>query len=254
MLFGDVNPSGKLPATFPRSVGQIPLYYNHKPTALRGYVFGSNKPLFAFGHGLSYTTFSDAAPTVAPAKIAPDGRATVSVEVTNTGTRGGAEVAQLYIRAEVSRATRPVMELKGFRRVTLKPGEKQTVTFELGPEHLSYHGPDLKRVVEPGKFRVMVGGSSAEVKSAGLEVAKEPGKGPGAKPAADAVKPVARTDANSKAAHEQLLEKAKTRTDRNPQAHGTPKARKGNGREIPAGRAKRTLGTHPFSDRRLKTP
>ncbi len=208
VLFGDVNPSGKLPVTFPRTVGQIPIYYNHKPTALRGYALDSNKPLFAFGHGLSYTTFSYATPTVAPAKIAPDGKATVSVEVTNTGTRAGDEVVQLYIRAEVSRVTRPVMELKGFRRVTLKPGEKQTVTFDLGPEHLSYHGPDLKRVVEPGKFQVMAGGSSAAVKAVGLEVVKEPGKEPGAKPGT-AVKPVARTDANSKTAHEQLLEKAK---------------------------------------------
>ncbi|MEO2087875.1 MAG: glycoside hydrolase family 3 C-terminal domain-containing protein [Gemmataceae bacterium] len=206
VLFGDVNPSGKLPVTFPRSVGQLPLYYNHKPTALRGYVLDSNKPLYPFGHGLSYTTFAYATPAVSPAKIALDGKATVSVEVTNTGTRTGDEVVQLYLRAEVSRATRPVVELKGFRRVTLKPGEKQTVTFELGPEHLSYHGPDLKRVVEPGQFRVMVGGSSAEVKAAGLEVTKEPGL----KPPAAVVTPVARTDANSRTAHEQLLEKAKT--------------------------------------------
>jgi len=209
VLFGDVNPSGKLPVTFPRNVGQLPLYYNHKPTALRGYVFDSNKPLFAFGHGLSYTTFAYAAPTVAPTKIAPDSKATVSVEVSNTGTRAGDEVVQLYIRAEVSRATRPVMELKGFRRVSLKPGEKQTVTFELGPDHLSYHGQDMKRVVEPGKFQVMVGGSSAEVKAVGLEVTQAPAKEPGAKPPAEAVKPVARTDANSKIAHEQLLVKAK---------------------------------------------
>lgn len=176
VLFGDVNPSGKLPATFPRSVGQLPLYYNHKPTALRGYVLDSNKPLYAFGHGLSYTTFSYSDPTVAPAKIAPDGKTTVSVEVINTGKRAGDEIVQLYIRAEVSRATRPVMELKGFRRVSLKPGEKQTVTFDLGQEHLSYHGPDLKRVVEPGKFQVMVGGSSVEVKSVGLEVTPAPAK------------------------------------------------------------------------------
>jgi lysophospholipase L1-like esterase len=129
--------------------------------------------------------------------------------VTNTGQRAGDEVVQLYIRAEVSRATRPVMELKGFRRVALEPGEKQTVTFELGAEHLSYHGPDLKRVVEPGKFRVMVGGSSAQVRSAGFEVTKELGKEPGAKPPTEAEKPVARTDANSRTAHEQLLKKAK---------------------------------------------
>ena len=170
VLFGDVNPSGKLPASFPRSVGQLPQFYSHKPTALRGYLFGSTKPLFPFGHGLSYTTFSYSAPTVAPARIAPDGRATASVEVTNTGTRAGDEVVQLYVRAEVSRATRPVMELKGFQRITLAPGERRTVTFELGPEQLSYHGPDMKRVVEPGRFQVMVGGSSDDVKSVRLDV------------------------------------------------------------------------------------
>ncbi len=171
VLFGDVNPSGKLPVSLPRSVGQLPLFYNHKPTARRGYLFESTRPLFPFGHGLSYTTFSYSAPTVAPARIAPDGRATVSVEVTNTGARAGDEVVQLYVRAEVSRATRPVMELKGFRRVTLAPGERRTVTFELGPEQLSYHGPDMKRVVEPGRFQVMVGGSSDAVKSVALDVA-----------------------------------------------------------------------------------
>jgi beta-glucosidase len=171
VLFGDVNPGGKLPVSFPRSVGQLPLFYNHKPTAMRGYLFDSTKPLFPFGHGLSYTTFAYTAPTVAPAKITPDGRATVSVEVTNTGSRAGDEVVQLYVRAEVSRATRPVMELKGFKRIALAPGERRTVTFELGPEELSYHGPDMKRVVEPGRFRVMVGGSSDAVKSVGLDVA-----------------------------------------------------------------------------------
>ena len=165
-----MNPGGKLPVSFPRGVGQLPLFYNRKPTAMRGYLFGSTRPLFPFGHGLSYTTFSYSAPTVSPARIPPDGRATASVEVTNTGTRAGDEVVQLYIRDEVSRATRPVMELKGFRRITLAPGERRTVTFELGPEQLSYHGPDMKRVVEPGRFQVMVGGSSEAVKSVGLEV------------------------------------------------------------------------------------
>jgi beta-glucosidase len=173
VLFGDINPSGKLPVSFPRSVGQLPVFYNRKPTAARGYLFESTRPLFAFGHGLSYTTFSYAAPTVAPAKIAPDGKATVSVEVTNTGARAGDEVVQLYIRAEVSRTTRPVMELKGFRRIALAPGERQTVTFELGPEQLAYHGLDMKRVVEPGRFQVMVGGSSDGVKSVALTVAEQ---------------------------------------------------------------------------------
>jgi len=171
VLFGDVNPGGKLPASFPRSVGQLPVFYNRKPTAARGYLFESARPLFPFGHGLSYTTFSYSVPTVAPARISPDGRSRVSVEVTNTGKRAGDEVVQLYVRAEVSRATRPVMELKGFRRITLKPGERRTVTFELGPEQLAYHGPDLKRVVEPGRFQVMVGGSSDGVKSVALDVA-----------------------------------------------------------------------------------
>jgi beta-glucosidase len=170
VLFGNVNPSGKLPVSLPRGVGQLPIFYNHKPTARRGYLFDSTRPLFPFGHGLSYTTFSYAAPMVSPARIPPNGRATASVEVTNTGTRAGDEVVQLYVRAEVSRATRPVMELKGFRRIALAPGERRTVTFELGPEQLSYHGPGMKRVVEPGRFRVMMGGSSDQVKSVGLNV------------------------------------------------------------------------------------
>jgi beta-glucosidase len=170
VLFGDVNPSGKLPVSFPRSVGQLPLFYNRKPTARRGYLFDSTQPLFPFGYGLSYTTFSYSSPVVSPTRISPDGRATVSVNVTNTGSRAGDEVVQLYIRDEVSRATRPVMELKGFQRITLAPGEKRAVTFELGPEHLSYHGPDMKRVVEPGRFKVMVGGNSQAVKSVGLVV------------------------------------------------------------------------------------
>ncbi len=171
VLFGDVNPGGKLPVSFPRGVGQLPLFYNHKPTALRGYLFDSTRPLFPFGHGLSYTTFAYSTPTVSPARIPMSGRATASVEVANTGKRAGDEIVQLYIRDEVSRATRPVMELKGFRRITLAPGERRTVTFEVGPEQLSYHGPELKRVVEPGRFRLMIGGSSAEVKSVELDVA-----------------------------------------------------------------------------------
>jgi beta-glucosidase len=170
VLFGDINPAGRLPVTFPRSVGQLPLFYNQKPTAHRGYLFESKEPLFPFGHGLSYSTFTYATPTVSPAQIAPHGRATVSVEVTNTGSRAGDEVVQLYLRAEVSRVTRPVKELKGFQRITLAAGEKRTVTFELGPELLSYHGLELKRVVESGRFQVMVGGSSANVKSVTLDV------------------------------------------------------------------------------------
>jgi beta-glucosidase len=174
ILFGDVNPSGKLPVTIPRSVGQLPYFYNAKPTARRGYLLDTTAPLFPFGHGLSYTTFAYSNPRVGPERIAPDGRATVSVDVANTGTRTGDEVVQLYIRDEVSRATRPVKELKGFQRVTLKPGERRTATFELGPEHLSYHGPEMKRVVEPGRFQVMVGGNSVDLVSVPLEVVGRP--------------------------------------------------------------------------------
>jgi beta-glucosidase len=116
---------------------QLPVFYNRKPTVGRGYLFESARPLFPFGHSLSYTTFASSARTVVPARITPDGRATVSVEVTSTGQRAGDEVVQLYVRAEVSRDTRPVMELKGFRRITLKPGQRRTVTFELGPEEPS---------------------------------------------------------------------------------------------------------------------
>jgi len=171
VLFGDVNPSGKLPVSFPRSVGQLPVFYNRKPTAMRGYLFESTRPLFPFGHGLSYTTFTYSTPTISPAQITPDSKTTTSVEVTNTGNRTGDEVVQLYIRAEVSRATRPVMELKGFQRVTLAPGEKRTLTFDLGPEQLACHSLDLKRTVESGRYQVMVGGSSDAVKSVALDVA-----------------------------------------------------------------------------------
>src|SRR6266566_386837 len=173
-LFGDINPGGKLPVTVARHVGQLPVFYNHKPSARRGYVFDTTQPLFPFGYGLSYTTFTYANVRVAPARIGPEARTTVSVDVTNTGTRSGDEVAQLYIRDAVSLATRPVKELRGFRRITLQPGETRTITFELGPEQLAYHGVDMKRVVEPGRFDVMVGGNSVDVRSAPLDVVEQP--------------------------------------------------------------------------------
>ncbi|HSN77468.1 MAG TPA: glycoside hydrolase family 3 N-terminal domain-containing protein, partial [Anaerolineae bacterium] len=127
VLFGDVNPGGKLPITFPRSVGQLPAFYNHKPSARRGYLFHNNTPLFPFGHGLSYTTFAYSNLRVTPERIEPDGQALVRVEVTNSGRHAGDEVVQLYLRDQVSSVTRPVKELKGFRRITLQPGETQTV-------------------------------------------------------------------------------------------------------------------------------
>src|SRR5437868_12331536 len=173
-LFGDINPGGKLPVTVARHVGQLPVFYNHKPSARRGYLFDTTQPLFPFGFGLSYTTFAYANLRVAPARIAPEARATVSVDLTNTGPRSGDEVVQLYVRDEVSWATRPVAELRGFRRITLRPGETRTVTFEIGAEELAYHGPDMKRVVEPGRFDILVGGNSADVSSVALDVVEGP--------------------------------------------------------------------------------
>ena len=175
-LFGDLNPGGKLPLTVARHVGQLPVFYNHKPSARRGYVLDTTQPLFPFGHGLSYTTFSYSNLRVAPQRIGPpaEGRAIVSVDVTNTGARAGDEVVQLYIRDHVSMATRPVRELKGFQRVTLKAGEMRTISFALGPEHLSYHGPDMKRVVEAGRFDIMVGGSSVDLHTTTLDVVGGP--------------------------------------------------------------------------------
>jgi beta-glucosidase len=173
VLFGDVNPGGKLPITFPRSVGQIPAYYNHKPSARRSYLFTENEPLFPFGYGLSYTAFRYDDLRVTPAKIKPDGQATVSVEVTNTGSRTGDEVMQLYIHDVVSEiVTRPVKELKGFRRITLQPGEKRTIEFGIGFDQLSFLNETMQRVVEPGKFEIMLGGSSVNVQTVQLDVVK----------------------------------------------------------------------------------
>jgi beta-glucosidase len=170
VLFGDYNPGGKLAVSFPRSVGQLPIAYNHKPTARRGYLFTSKDPLFAFGHGLSYTTFEYSNLKVAPAQIGPSGRAEVSVTVTNTGNRAGDEIVQLYIRDLVSSVTRPVMELKDFKRVTLAPGENKTVNFTITPDKLSFLDLNMNRVVEPGGFDIMVGTSSVKYQKATLEV------------------------------------------------------------------------------------
>jgi beta-glucosidase len=172
VLFGDVNPGGKLPITFPRSVGQLPDYYNYKPSARRGYLFHDITPLFPFGYGLSYSTFRFDNLRVEPPKIGPQGTARVSVDLSNTGSRTGDEVAQLYIHQRVSSVTTPVMHLEGFRRVTLRPGEKQTVEFTVGPEALSLLNIDMHRVVEPGTFDLMVGPDSAHTSSIPLAVAE----------------------------------------------------------------------------------
>jgi beta-glucosidase len=162
-LFGDYNPGGKLPITVPRTVGQLPDYYYQKPSAKREYLATSTQPLFPFGYGLSYSTFKYSNLRLAPDAIGAQGLTKVSVDVTNVGKILGDEVAQLYIRDEVSSVTRPVKELRGFRRITLAPGQTQTVEFTLGPEQLSFLDRDLHRVVEPGAFKIMVGGNSVDV-------------------------------------------------------------------------------------------
>jgi beta-glucosidase len=170
VLFGDTNPAGKLAVSFPRSVGQLPIYYNHKPTARRGYLFTSKEPLFPFGYGLSYTTFEYTNLKVAPAQIGANGRAEVSLTVTNTGKVVGDEIVQLYIRDLVSSVTRPVMELKDFKRITLAPGESKTVNFVITPDKLSFLDLNMNRTVEPGWFDIMVGTSSVKYQKAKLEV------------------------------------------------------------------------------------
>jgi len=162
VLFGYVNPGGKLPISVPRSVGQLPDYYNHKPSARRGYLFDPAEPLFRFGHGLSYTTFAYAEPKLANASIHQHGATSVSVAVTNSGKRDGDEVVEMYIRDEVSSATRPVKELRGFERVHLRAGETKTVTLPITFDSLAFHDKEMKYTVEPGTFKIMVGGSSAD--------------------------------------------------------------------------------------------
>jgi beta-glucosidase len=163
VLFGDYNPAGRLPITVPRSVGQVPDYYYQKPSGKREYLGTSTEPLFAFGYGLSYTTFKYANARLTNNPIGPFGATRAQVDVTNTGSRRGDEVAQLYIRDEVSSVTRPIKELRGFHRISLDPGETKTVEFNLGPDELSFLNRDFQRVVEPGDFKIMIGGSSRDL-------------------------------------------------------------------------------------------
>ncbi|MBX3564062.1 MAG: glycoside hydrolase family 3 C-terminal domain-containing protein [Sphingomonas sp.] len=170
VVFGRANPGGKLPVTIARDVGQLPMFYNHKPSARRGYLFAETSPLYPFGYGLSYTTFDIGAPVLATPVIGRLNNVKVSVEVTNTGTRAGDEVVQLYVRDDLASVTRPVKELKRFERVTLAPGEKKTVQFELTPRDLSLWNVDMKRVVEPGTFTISSGPDSVKLKSVTLTV------------------------------------------------------------------------------------
>ncbi|HEV2667775.1 MAG TPA: glycoside hydrolase family 3 C-terminal domain-containing protein, partial [Blastocatellia bacterium] len=169
VLFGDVNPGGKLPVTFPRAVGQVPIYYNHKntgrpPDANNKYTSKYYDlpwtPLYPFGYGLSYTQFRMTNLQLSAQRIRPDGKVIVSVEVENTGKRAGDEVAQLYLRDVAASVTRPVKELKGFQRITLQPGEKRRVEFTLSPEHFGFWSHENRFIVEPGDFKVTVGSSS----------------------------------------------------------------------------------------------
>lgn len=162
VLFGEVNPSGKLTISFPRSAGHIPSFYNYKPTARRGYLWDDVSPLYAFGYGLSYTTFRTSLPKLEKSTITAGENAVVSVEVTNTGKMAGQEVVQLYIRDKVSSVTRPMKELKGFEKTSLLPGETKTVKFTLTPEELSLWDINMKWVVEPGEFEIMTGNSSRD--------------------------------------------------------------------------------------------
>ncbi len=168
VLFGDVNPGGKLPITFPRHVGQIPLFYAHRPSGARSFFYGpymdeSNEPLFPFGFGLSYTRFAFEHLVITPEKAPTDGEVQVSVEVINTGTRAGDEVVQLYTRTEGASVTRPVKELRGFQRVHLAPGERKRVTFTVPVELFAWYDAAMQRVVEPVAIQVMVGNSSAHL-------------------------------------------------------------------------------------------
>ena len=174
VLFGDYNPGGKLPITIPRSAGHIPAYYNHKPSARRGYLFDDVRPLFPFGYGLSYTTFALKNVRLKTKKIGLKGATQALVDVTNTGRRTGTEVVQMYIRDCVSSATRPVKELKGFKKVSLKPGETQTVALDITPESLAFYDINMRYVVEPGDFEIMVGSSSrdADLQKVTLTVTK----------------------------------------------------------------------------------
>jgi len=168
ILFGEVNPAGRLPITFPVSEGQLPLYYNHKPTG-RGddYVDLTGMALFPFGHGLSYTTFQYSDLVLEPAQIPAGGTTTVRFKVRNTGARQGDEVAQLYVRDVLGSVARPVMELKGFERISLAPGEQRECRLTLGPDELRMLDANMRWIVEPGVFRIMVGASSKDIRLRG---------------------------------------------------------------------------------------
>ncbi|HVO74594.1 MAG TPA: glycoside hydrolase family 3 C-terminal domain-containing protein, partial [Ignavibacteriaceae bacterium] len=181
VLFGDFNPCGKLPVSFPRFVGQIPVNYNHKSTGrpynpeekfTSRYIDYPNSPLYPFGYGLSYTNFKYSNLKLDKLKINKNENIKAAIDVTNTGKVSGNEVVQLYIRDLVASITRPVKELKGFQKIELKPGETRKIEFTITPDMLSFLDINLKKTIEPGEFNVMIGGSSEELLKASFEIVK----------------------------------------------------------------------------------
>ena len=169
-LFGLVNPGAKLPVTVIRDAGQVPYFYNHKPSARRGYLFAEKTPLFPFGHGLSYTSFTIGEPRLSTPTMRRDGTVSVAVDVRNTGARAGDEVVQLYISRRTASVTQPVLQLKGFERVSLKPGEARTVRFDLPAESFALWDSTMREIVEAGEVDIRVGNSSAALKSTLLTI------------------------------------------------------------------------------------
>jgi beta-glucosidase len=172
VLFGDYNPGGRLPITFPKSVGQLPIYYNQKPSAIHRYVSESESPLYTFGYGLSYTTFEYSNLALNTNEIKIDGEIKVSIDVKNTGNYDGDEVVQLYINDIYSTVTTPRKTLKGFKRVFIKKGETQHLEFTLTADEIALWNREMKRVVEPGDFEVMVGGNSTDLLKTKFTVVK----------------------------------------------------------------------------------
>lgn len=169
VLFGNVNPSGKLTVTFPRHVGQVPAYYNHKPSGQRSHWYVNYTdmdvlPLYPFGHGLSYTTFEYSNLDLSASEIAPDAMVKISCDVKNIGDRAGDEIVQLYLQDPIASVTRPVKELKGFKRISLNTGESKTITFEVNAQQMAFYDRDMQFIVEPGEINVMIGASSDDIR------------------------------------------------------------------------------------------
>ncbi len=170
IIFGDANPSGRLPVSLPRATGQVPIYYNHKPSGGRSnwrgnYVDAPSTPLYPFGHGLSYTTFEYGDLRLSATEVHASGAVDITVDITNTGERSGDEIVQLYVHDVVASTTRPVKQLAGFARVSLDPGQTRTVTFVLDLSQLGLYDPQMRLVVEPGTVEVMVGASSGDIRT-----------------------------------------------------------------------------------------